>query len=195
MTNKIKQHVRELRDALILAGLNQEIWWLLKNKETRKKLVAPLTIYYPNFFETSLHAHFVAMVVGCYRVFEIRRDTINMSTLIHLIENEGTVARNDIIRFKAKMRELKQGWIKISILRNKLFAHRSMADLKNEIWKEAGLRPNDLEWFIENSKQLLNEMNQVRFNMDIPFNSVNWRVSKAVRDLLEDLNKMVRDGP
>jgi hypothetical protein len=195
MTNKIKQHVRELRDALILTGHNYDIWWLLKDKETRKKLVAPLTIYYPNFFETSLHAHFVAMVVGCYRVFEPRRDTINISNLMHLIENEGLVARNDILRVEAEIKELKQVWRKIYILRNEMFAHRSKVSPKNEIWKKADLRPNNLKWFIENSKQLLNTINQVRFNMDIPFNSVNWQVSEAAKDLLQDLNRMVRDGP
>ena len=120
MESKIRNHVHELQNALIIAGLNYRIWWIYKNKDARKKLVEPLTIYYPTFIATSQNAHFVAMIIAAYRVFEIRRDTVNLSNLLSLIEKEGVVGKNEILRFKAEMDRIIKAWVNISIIRNKL---------------------------------------------------------------------------
>ena len=81
MSAEILQNVKELQNALTVAGLNYEIWWVYKEKESRKRFVDTLNTY-PLFFQTSLHAHFVAMIVSLYRLFETRNDTINIPQLI-----------------------------------------------------------------------------------------------------------------
>jgi len=190
MENKIRTHVHELQNALIIAGLNYGIWWIYKNKETREKLVEPLTVYYPTFIATSLHAHFVAMIIAAYRLFETRRDTVNLPNLLKLIEKEGKVGRGDILRFKAEMDRIRQAWLNISIIRNKLFAHRSNILDTKDVWKEASLTPNKLKSFIEDSKVLLNKITTARDNSGHAFGP------SAIEDtvsMFEDLNAIDRE--
>ena len=190
MISKIRNHVCELQNALIVAGLNYEIWWVYKSKESRKKLVKPLTLYYPIFIDTSMHAHCVAMIIAAYRVFETRRDTVNLPNLLRLIENEGIVGLDDILRFKTEMDRIKQVWVKISILRNKLFGHRSNALDTKEIWKEADLTPDKFKLFIEYSKQLLNEITTARDNSGHAFSQ---SATEDTMSMFEDLNAIDRD--
>ena len=190
MRNKITKHVIELQNALIVAGLNYEIWWLYKNRESRNKLVEPLTLYYPTFIATSFHAHFVAMIIASYRVFETRRDTINLPNLIKLIESEGAVSRNDILRFKTEINKIKQVWTKISVLRNNLFGHRSNALDTKDVWEKADLTPDNLKCFIEDSKLLLNEITLARDNSGHAFSQ---SALEDTESLFEDLNGISRD--
>ena len=84
MKTQIEQYVKEVQHTCLVAGLNYEIWWTYKEKKSRKRFVDILNKY-PLFFQTSLHAHFVAMIVALYRLFETRQDTVNFSGLIKLL--------------------------------------------------------------------------------------------------------------
>jgi hypothetical protein len=189
MKNRISRHVNELQNAIILAGLNYDIWWLYKNKETRKKLVEPLTLFYPAFIATSMHAHFVSMVVASYRVFEKRRDTITLPNLIKLIEREGMVTQNDIYRFRTEIDKIKKVWSKIAILRNNMFGHRTNALDTKEIWIKANLTPDDVKSSIIDSKRLLNKITETRDNSGHLFSQSAYDDTKS---LFEDLNSIDR---
>ena len=190
MANKVTQYVTELQNALIFAGYNYEIWWLYKNQESRKKLVEPLMLYYPNFIGTSFRAHFIAMIIISYRIFETRKDTINMHSLITLIEKEGIVCEDDIQRFRAETERIKQRWIKICILRNNLFGHKSNAHKADAIWKQAKITPDNFKSFIEDSKKLLNDITQTRNNSGHLFSQ---SVLEDTKSLFDDLNEICRD--
>ncbi len=192
MTNKIKQYVTELQNVLIFAGLIYDVWWIFNNRESRKKLIEPLTLYYPNFIITSSNAYLVALIVASYRVFETRHDTFNMPNLIKLIKKEEIVRPDNILRFEGKLKNIKQIWIKISILRNEMFAHKSNSLATKAIWRKAGLTPDALKCFIEDSKILLNEITEARFNSGHIFGQ---SASEDTKSLLEDLNTINRDGP
>jgi hypothetical protein len=47
---------------------------------------------YHLFFSTSIHSHFVALIVALYRLYEKRRDTYNIPRLTDLLEKEGRVS-------------------------------------------------------------------------------------------------------
>jgi len=49
MSTEILQNIRELQNALTVARLNYEIWWVYKEKESRKRYVDTLNTY-PLFF-------------------------------------------------------------------------------------------------------------------------------------------------
>jgi len=64
--------IKELQDAAIAAGLNYEIWWALKS--TRPKYIDVFNRYL-GYFSVAIHAHFVALLVALYRIYETRNDT------------------------------------------------------------------------------------------------------------------------
>lgn len=186
MKEKIEQHVRELRNAVIVAELNYEIWWIYKEKQSRKRFVDTLNAY-PLFFQTSLHAHFVAMIIALYRLFETRNDTINMPKLVSLFENEGSFPHKEIQRFKSEIKKIKPLWIKVSILRNNLFVHKSNALDNDDIWKKARVTPNDFKKLIDESKRVINEITSV---WDRSGHAFNLSATEDTLELLDDLKRL-----
>ncbi len=157
MKTVIQQHVKELQNALTIASLNYEIWWLYKEKESRKRFVDILNSY-PLFFQTSLHAHFVAMIIALYKLFETRPDTVNIPKLIEFLEREGSIPQTEIQLIRSQINQIKPLWVKVSILRNNLFGHTSNALDNENIWKKANVTPNELKRLIDDSKWILNEI-------------------------------------
>ena len=99
MVDVIQRNIRELQNAIAIAELNYEIWWIYKEKESRKRFVDTLNSY-PLFFQTSLHSHFVAMIVSLYRFYETRKDTINLPQLLRLLKSHGTISIQEIKRIE-----------------------------------------------------------------------------------------------
>ena len=191
MKTVIQQHVKELQNALTIAGLNYEIWWLYKEKESRKRFVDTLNSY-PLFFQTSLHAHFVAMIIALYKLFETRPDTVNIPKLIELLEREGSIPQTVIQRIRSEIKQIKPLWVKISILRNNLFGHRSNALDNEDIWKKANVTPNELKRLIVDAKWILNEITST---WDRSSHAFNLSATEDALQLLEDLKRLKERRP
>ena len=186
MNDELTENVKELQNALTVAGLNYEIWWVYKEKESRKRFVDTLNTY-PLFFQTSLHAHFVAMIVSIYRLYETRKDTINMPQLIKKLKNQNTISNQDIKRIKSDIEQIKPLWVKVSVLRNKMFGHRSNALDHDGIWEEANVTPNQFKKLIDESKRILNEITSLWNRSGHAF---NLTATKDTVELLEDLKRL-----
>jgi len=77
----LETYIEEVRHTAEVASLNYEIWWIYKEKNSRSKFINVLNRY-PMYFQTSIHAHFVALVIALYRPFETRKDSLNLSMLL-----------------------------------------------------------------------------------------------------------------
>lgn len=189
MKEKINQHIKELQNAITVAGLNYEIWWVYKEKESRARFVDTLNDY-PLFFQTSLHAHFVAMIIALYRLFETRQDSVNVPQLVKMIKDQASVSEIDIQNIEAEISQIKPLWVKVSILRNKLFGHKSNALDNEEIWKEAKVTPNEFRDLIDESKKILNHLTSL---WDRSGHAFNLSSKKDTIKLLEDLKKLNKE--
>lgn len=183
MLKDIASSVKELQNSLIVAELNYEIWWVYKERETRRRYIDVLNSY-PLFFQTSLHAHFVAMIVSLYRLYETDPKTINLPQLVRLLKSEQALSLEDTKRFESEIRQIKPLWIKVSVLRNNMFGHRSKSLDSNGIWKEAAVKPNQFKQLIDESKRILNELTSAWDNSGHAF---NLSARKDTVELLENL--------
>lgn len=186
MKERINQYIKELQNAITVAGLNYEIWWVYKEKESRKRFVDTLNAY-PLFFQTSLHAHFVAMIIALYKLFETRQDSVNVPQLVKIMKDKGSVSEIDIQKIENEIAQIKPLWVKVSILRNKLFGHKSNAFDNEEIWKEAKVTPNEFRKLIDVSKKILNQLTSVWNKSGHAFNLSS---KEDTIELLEDLKKL-----
>jgi hypothetical protein len=186
MTDEIAKNVKELQNALTVAGLNYEIWWIYKEKESRKRFVDTLNDY-PLFFQTSLHAHFVAMIVSIYRIYETRKDTTNMPQLVKQLRKLNTIPTEDLKKIDSDIEKLKALWIKVSVIRNKMFGHRTNNMDHDGIWEEANVTPNQFKQLIDDSKSILNDLTPLWNRSGHAF---NLSATKDTVDLLEDLKKL-----
>ena len=80
-SSDIDASIKDIRDAVVAASLNYDVWWVYKSEDSRPKYVSAMNRYTP-FFQTSLQAHFLGLLVPLYRIYETRRDTHNIPQLI-----------------------------------------------------------------------------------------------------------------
>jgi hypothetical protein len=94
MTASTSTRIEELRQTTTRAILNFEIWWVYKSSDTRPKYVGVMNEYQP-FFVTAIHAHFVALLVALYSLYETRPDTHNVPQLLNGLKSEGSLSAGE----------------------------------------------------------------------------------------------------
>lgn len=149
--------IKELQDAAITASLNYEIWWAFKSTNTRPKYINVLNCYI-GYFRVAIHAHFVAVLIALYRIYETRDDTHNFPKLLDRLEHEGTLSADVVTSLRSQYKDLKPLWVKVSILRNEGFGHRSLELESDAVFAKAGVTGNELKELVERTKSILNEL-------------------------------------
>jgi hypothetical protein len=189
MPADLAPHLEALRHSANVASLNYDIWWVYKSKEYRPIYVDTMNRYL-GFFDTSLHAHFVALLVALYPMYETRRDTFNLPRLLKVLDKERRISANVLAKANALYAEAKPLWVKVGVLRNNAFGHRSDSKTIEEIFKEAGITPNQLKKLIELTKRLLNTISRA---LDGSVHAFNLAGTEATLRVLQDLKER-REG-
>lgn len=184
--SEIDGYIDELRHTVTMAGLNYEIWWVYKSEDTRPAYVKAMNRY-SLFFQMSSHAHFVALLMELYRLYETRRDTYNIPTFLKKLRKQNLLAAD--IRFLEEIyeKQAKPLWVKVNILRNKAFGHRSRNHTVEEVFAEAGVKPIELQELVEVTKKLLNTLT-LAWNQST--HAFNLGVRKDTLKLLNDLENL-----
>lgn len=183
MEEEIEKYIDDLRQSVIAAEHNYEIWWVYKEKDSRAKYLETMNKY-SLFFQISIHAHFVAMLVALYRIYEKRRDTIHINVLIQKLEKYPRITEDSKNNFKDSLCRAKPLWVKVSTLRNEAFGHRSKKYSVTEVFERANVTPGELRQLVEVTKSLLN---QITLAWDGSTHAFNLDSSKSLIKLLEDL--------
>jgi hypothetical protein len=182
----IEKYIDELRHTVTVAGLNHEIWWVYKSKDTRHQYIEAMNRY-SLFFQTSIHAHFVATLVALYRLYETRDDTYNIPTLLRSLKEGAKLPEDTLKGLNDQYQSVKPLWIKVNILRNKAFGHRSTAHTIDEVFKEAAVTPNELGDLVAKTKTLLNDLSQA-WNRNT--HAFNLGAREDIIQLLNDLKRL-----
>jgi hypothetical protein len=189
MSTKAEQYIDELRHTTTVASLNYDIWWVYRSADTRPLYVDVMNKY-GIYFQTAIHAHFIALIIELYRLYETRDDTFNIPSLLRLMRLHSQISEEKLCQLETTLKdEAKPIWIKVNILRNKVFGHRSKAHTTEEAFSEAGMAPNELGKLLEVTKKLLNELT-LEFNNS--FHAFNLGSREQALQLLNDL-KVSRD--
>ena len=118
---EILKYLGEVAHATIVAGINREIWWTYKEKESRAKYVDVMNLYDP-FFATSIHAHFIATIFPLYRLYETRHDSYSIPALLRFLKKCPDFPKDVCIDLERLADGMKPLWVKVSNLRNHVFA-------------------------------------------------------------------------
>lgn len=175
--------IRELQEAATVAGLNYEIWWAFKSGDTRPKYIDVLNRYL-GYFHVAIHAHFVAMLMALYRIYETREDTHNFPGLVDRLEGDGALNADVVKSLRSQYLGLKPLWVKVSILRNEGFGHRSLDLATDAVFAKAGVTPNEFKELVERTKSMLNELTGALRDSTHAFNL------SATRDTLRMLDDL-----
>ena len=186
MKTEVDNYISELQQTVIVAGLNYDIWWVYEDNQTRPLYFDAMNRYTP-FFQMSIHAHFIATLVALYRLYETRPDTFNIPSLLSLLRGKKDLPPSVIGDLEESYKNLKPLWVKVSVLRNKAFAHRAIEYTISDVFREANAKPDDLCDLIEGSKDLLNQVSRAWSNSGHAF---NLHARDATIRLLDDLNRL-----
>jgi hypothetical protein len=183
MGTNFASHIAALRHGVSNACLNYDIWWVYKSKKYRPIYVGMMNRYL-EFFSTSLHAHFVALLVALYPLYETRRDTFNIPRLLKLLAKEDAISAHALDNVTQLYDEAKPLWLKVSILRNEAFGHRSDSLTIDQIFNKADMAPNELKKLIDLTKKLLNSVTRA---LDGSVDAFNLGASETTVRILKDL--------
>lgn len=144
-----------LRRDVIEALLNYEVWWAYRSPETTAKYAAVMD-QYPALFNTAIGAHFVAIILPLFRIFDERSE--NLKDLMLRMQSEGVVSADRFNELDRKRISLEPRWKKIAILRNEVFGHRSANFSVQNSFTKAKISADFLREFIEELLILLNDV-------------------------------------
>jgi hypothetical protein len=139
-----------------------------------------------SFFQTSIHAHFVAMIIALYRLYETRRDTINIPRLLQFLEQNHPLSDDAVSSINENIAQAKPIWIKVGIIRSEVFAHLTNERNVEESFDKANIKYCEFKDLIELSKIITNAIGQAYDRNTHAFNLSSINDTEA---LLTDLSK------
>ena len=179
-------YIEELRHVVVVAMQNFDIWWVYKQRQDRARYIGVLNAY-PSFFQTSLHAHFVALIVALYRVYETRSDTINLAELMKRVGRETTISPRKLSGINRRIATAGKLWVKVCILRNEAFGHRANSRSVSDVFKKAGVTPNELRGLIYSTRDIVNA---ISCELDGSRHAFILRATADTRRMLKDLKEL-----
>ncbi len=181
----IESCINDIQNTIIVAEHNHDIWWIYKSKDTRPKYLDVMNSY-KGFFQTSIHAHFVAMIIALYRLYENRRDTVSIPRLLTVLNHDSHLSDDVNKHVTDLMLEVKPIWIKIGIVRSEVFAHLTDERSVEDSFKKADIKYHHFNDLIELSKIIINIITYEYIQNTHVFNLSAESDTKAfLSDLLE----------
>jgi len=157
---KLNNEATLLKRDGVEASLNFEVWRVIRDPDTLKFHSETLN-QHSAYFQVAVNAHFVAMILPLYRIFERRENSINLPQLIKKLRSNSTLEEDALTYLEQKLDELKPTWVKIAVLRNEVFGHRSSKYDVSESFARAKISSDDLEIFVGDTLGLLNEVDRL----------------------------------
>lgn len=151
---KIAKDIHELHRTIMEASLNFEIWAAYKDDDLRRRYTGTMNRYH-GFFSTSIHAHFVAMLIALYRLYENKR-THNIPKLLEgMADQLSPEAKSRLWGLVAQAMPI---WKDVGILRNRVFGHRSNAHAPEELFEMAKMTTNRFKQLRDVSKAIVSDL-------------------------------------
>lgn len=148
--------LRSASITLIVAAASYDIWWTYWGTATRD-LDAMNEL--PTFFRYDEEAHFRNIIISLYALYDSHKGTLTIKSLVHQLDE---LTATPIWR---EYRRVQQAVQKVAYLRHNVIAHRNPNQSYDALFKEAGLRPDDLKRLIDDSLALLSSIAKAR---DLP---------------------------
>jgi hypothetical protein len=176
--------IKELQDAAITASLNYDVWWILRGTETRPKYIDVMNRH-RLYFHAAIGAHFAALLLALYRLYETRSDTHNIPKFLERLKVDGALKDEDLQSLQAQYAAAKPLWVKVSILRNSVYGHRALDLDIEEAFEKAGITPNDFRDLVVYTKELLNDLT---LKLRDSTHAFNLSATRDTLNLLDALN-------
>lgn len=187
---ELRVETDELRRLLTVAGLNFEAWlalqttphWRVQNR-------------YVPYFQTAINAHFTSMIMALYCLHETNPKSVNVPILLRQLRTAERLPHALLDQLEEAQVDLKTLWIKISVLRNKVFGHRERGITFDDVFVQAAVKPSDFEALLDKTAKLLNVITKALFRDIHAFNLGSKQAVLALHEDIERAYPFQKEGP
>lgn len=148
--DRIGQHI-------VRARLFLDLWFYFEGRDSRRKIIDTMREY-NEFFRFTPHAFLVTYVIYMGGVFDKRRDTISLASLVRDVKAAGCLKTHDGATVDALLAQAKPVADKVAILRHKAFAHHNAHVSYNDVFKMAAINPDQLRDLTETALKIANQL-------------------------------------
>lgn len=158
------------------------IWQACQQSHGNNETVDMFNTAYPGLFVWIEHA-LLANSVNCLCFLnEKRNDTFNFGTLLSRFkESLSDISHRDL---EVKIAELKPVWVKLAVLRNEIFAHRTNKRAITDSFNKASISAAEIESYIKTAQFIVQRLGVVQFGVTYHFTSSS---GKTMTTLIQDL--------
>lgn len=179
--DRVAQHI--LRARIFL-----DLWSYFEEQQTRAAIISTMRAY-GEFFRFTPHAYLMSYVIYIWGVFERRRDTINLRSLIEEIAATGVLQPTDTAKIEALWEKSAPIAAKLRLLRHEAFAHRSRKTSYNDTFKRAAVTANELRELTDVALEIANELLLVRGLEPQFFNPLPRQSAEELMQTLADSDR------
>ena len=120
----LNNRLERIGQHIVRARLFLDLWFYFEEHHSQRKIINTMREY-NEFFRFTPHAYLATYVIYMAGVFDKRRDTISLVSLIPEVKAAGYLKVQDAADADAVMARAKPIADKVAILRHKAIAHRS----------------------------------------------------------------------
>ena len=158
------------------------IWQACQQSHGSNKTVEMFNNAYPGLFVWIEHA-LLANSVNCLCFLNERRnDTLNFGTLLSRFKD--SLSPTSYGELETKIAELKPVWVKLAVLRNETFAHRTSKRAVTDSFNKASISAAEVESYIKTAQFIVQRLGVVRFGVTYHFMPTSGAtMAKLIQDL------------
>lgn len=145
---------RALHNMLTQAEIDFDMWLAMRRARGSDDVILMLNRRYGRFYMAAENALFNSVVTLLYACFEKRKDTVNFWCLRDALVSEAE-SKTSVEELDDQYNEIKQLWLKISVLRNEVVGHQTLERTRGESHEKAGLSVNDIRTMLAKCQGLL----------------------------------------
>ncbi|MGB3746577.1 MAG: hypothetical protein WA961_00125 [Rhodanobacter sp.] len=168
------------------------IWQACQQSHGDKETVEMFNSAYPGLFVWVEHA-LLANSISCLCLLnEKRNDTLNFGALLSRFKE--SLSDTSYGELESKLAELKPVWVKLAVLRNEIFAHRTNKRSVTDSFNKASISSNEIESYIKAAQFIVRRLGVIRFGITYHFTSgSSATMAKLIQDLRSN-NSFKADG-
>ena len=182
---KLKNILNELIDDLEDASLSFSVWRELTDANNEIEFRETLNDH-SLFFQTIIHANLVTLVITLYRLFENRKDTVNIPNFVNETYKLKLLSESTKNMADSSVENISNIWKKICILRSNVFGHKSKKLEPEAAFIKAEITPDQLKKIILDMQKLVNVIGKECFGIT---SVIGASLKNDVHEIIELLKK------
>ena len=183
---KFEQDFNRVKDAIVAASEHRSIHYVLTNADDRPEYANVMNRYL-GFFRASISAHFTSLLLTLSKALEKNTESsVSIYSLVASAEKYNLVESSALAEIKEELDNLDELVGKVRILRDKLFAHLQNGLNAEDVFRCAGITPNEIKRLIDLSIEILRKIYYSYNRGDFAF---EYGSKRDTYSLLNDLQK------